>query len=497
MDKIDVVVAESTNLPQAKKEKRKGGFVADVLKLVSGTTFAQILTVATAPLLTRLYGPEAFGLFALFVSVVNVVGVIACLRYELAIMLPEEDEEAANVLGVSLGFAALVSGLLIPLVWLMGSSYAESLKSPELSKYLWLTPPVVFVGGIFLALNYWNSRTRHFGRLSLARVTSAATTTGIQLGAGYSGHTGGGGLITAYATGSTVATLILGGQIWRDDGALLRRSIKRTKLVAVMKRYRKFPLFDAWAGLLNAISWQLPAFLLSAFFSSTVVGYYALGNQLLRLPMSLIGNAIAQVFFPRAAEAKLDGTLAVVVESTFRYLVMLGMFPMFLLAIIGRDLFVIAFGESWAEAGVYTQILSIWMFFWFISSPLSTLFRVLEKQEFSLGLNIAIFVSRLVSLSIGGWLNNARLALVLFSVSGFLFYGYLGLSIVFASGVPWRNVWHILWVNFAEFIPAALILLVMKYLQLSSWVVVGTAVLMLCIHLGFSIYMIRRQLKFL
>ncbi|MBK6710112.1 MAG: oligosaccharide flippase family protein [Chloroflexi bacterium] len=469
--------------------------MSDVLKLVSGTTLAQALTVASAPFLTRLYGPEAFGLLALFVSIVNVIGVIACLRYELAIMLPEKDEEAANVLGVSLLIATTISVFLIPLVWLMGRSVVGWLKAPELVNYLWFIPPVVFVGGIFLALNYWNSRTRQFGRLSLVRVTSTTTTTGIQFGAGLSGHTSGGGLIAAYMAGSTIATLILSGQLWRDDGPQLRQSVNWSTMTTVLKRYRKFPLYDAWAGLLNAISWQLPAFLLSVFFSSTVVGYYALGNQLLRLPMSLVGNSIAQAFFPRAAEAKLDGTLAVVVENTFRYLVMLGMFPMFMLAIIGQDLFVIAFGESWAEAGVYTQILSIWMFFWFISSPLSTLFRVLEKQEFSLGLNIAIFVSRLVSLGIGGWLNNARLSLLLFSISGFILYGYLGLSIVFASGVPWRNVLRILLVNFAGFIPAALILLLMEALQLSSWMIVGTAVILLSLHLGYSGYTIFHQIR--
>lgn len=491
---MDKTSDKSEPICSARGEK-KGGFASDVLKLVSGTAVAQILTVASAPLITRLYGPEAFGLLALFVSIVNILLVISCLRYELAIMLPKEDKEAVNVLGVSLGFVAITSGLLIPLVGWFGRSFSRWLKSPELGDYLYLVPFAIFIGGTFLALNYWNSRTRQFGRLSVARVTGASTTTSIQLGAGFSGVISGGGLIVAFVAGSFVSTLLLGGQIWRQDRALIQRNLKFTKMVATLKRYHKFPLYDAWAGLLNAISWQLPTFLLSTFFSSAVVGYYALGNQLLRLPMSLIGNSIAQAFFPRAAEANIDGTLAIVVEDTFRYLVMLGMFPMFLLAIVGRDLFVSIFGSNWAEAGVYTQILSIWMFFWFISSPLSTLFRVLEKQEFSLGLNIVIFISRFVSIAIGGWLNNARLALLLFAISGFILYGYLGLSIVLSSGVPWRNAGSILINNFVRLVPAALILFVLKIMQASSWIVVGTTIFLLCIHFGYSGYTVLNQLK--
>ena len=64
---------------------------------------------------------------------------------------------------------------------------------------------------------------------------------------------------------------------------------------------------------------------------------------MLRLPMSIVGDAIGRVFFQRAAEAKVEGTLSAMVESAFRRLVAIGMFPLLLLTIIGRDLFVVFF----------------------------------------------------------------------------------------------------------------------------------------------------------
>ena len=147
---------------------RKTTFMGDVLKLVSGTTAAQVLSVLVTPLLSRLYGPDAFGTLALFMSVTSILGVIACMRYELAIMLPDNDADAVNVLGVSLGFAGLISLLTVPIVIWGREPLLRLLGEPDLAPYLWLIPVMVLVSGISLALNYWNSRTRLYGRLSVA-----------------------------------------------------------------------------------------------------------------------------------------------------------------------------------------------------------------------------------------------------------------------------------------------------------------------------------------
>ncbi len=356
-------------------------FARDVLKLVSGTAVAQLLGILASPILTRLYTPDAFGVLAIFTSIVSILGVVACLRYELSIMLPDSDEEAANLFAVSLSFAVLVSLLTVPLVWWGREPLLRWLNAPQLGPYLSLVPPAVLVAGVILALNYWNTRTKQFGRLSIARVSGSVATTSTNLGFGFLGNATSGVLIAASFGGQVVNATILAIHSWRDNSRLFLHSISWQKMLAGISRYRKFPLFGTWSALLNTISWQLPAFLLAAFFSSSVVGFYALGFRILQMPMRLIGAAIGQVFFQQAAQAKVQGTLAELVEATFRRLVMVGLFPMLMLTIIGRDLYVVIFGQNWAEAGVYTQILGVWAFFWFISSPMSTLFSILEKQE--------------------------------------------------------------------------------------------------------------------
>ena len=89
----------------------QGSFARGAIVLSSGSAGAQLLLVLAAPILTRLYTPEDFGLLAIYTSLLALAGVISSLRYELAIPLPKEDEEAANTAVLCLGLIA-ISALL-------------------------------------------------------------------------------------------------------------------------------------------------------------------------------------------------------------------------------------------------------------------------------------------------------------------------------------------------------------------------------------------------
>lgn len=462
--------------------RKRTNFACDVFTLVSGTAFAQILTILAAPILTRIYNPEDFGIQALFLSITGIISVIACLRYEFSIMLPDFDEDAANLLALSLIINILISIFIVPVIWIIGQPVQDIIKAPELGSYFWLIPFFIFTNGIFLSLNFWNSRTKHFKRLSMARVVSSIASTGTQLGAGFAGCISGGALIGGSLVGQSVSTFILTSQIWRDDRSFFLKNLNWKKMISGLKRYRKLPLVDSWSALLNTISWQLPTFLLASFFSPTVVGFYSLGFQLLQLPMSFIGNSISQVFFQRSSEAKSDGTLPLLVEDIFRTLVIIGMFPILTITIVGNNIFSVIFGEAWIEAGVYAQILSIWVFVWFISSPLSTLWIVLEKQEFGFQITFVNLITRFLSLFIGGLLGNAYMALFLFSFSGIFVYSYLCLKMMIYSGVNVSTIKNIVLHNIILFFPCGIILLTAKLLKINQLALVGLSFTLIVIY---------------
>jgi O-antigen/teichoic acid export membrane protein len=174
----------------------------------------------------------------------------------------------------------------------------------------------------------------------------------------------------------------------------------------------------------------------------------------------------------------------------FRLLVLIGLFPILTVTIVGGDLFSVIFGQEWTEAGVYAQILSIWAFVWFISSPLSTIYVVMEKQQFGLQYNIVNFSTRLLSLTIGGFLGSARIALILFAASGILVYGYLCLKMLHYSGVKMSRAINIVTSNAIYFVPAGFILLLLKYYDLNQFIIVCASVLVVA---SYYLYIIKKD----
>ena len=454
------------------------------MKLMTGTVLAQALGILAMPVVTRLFAPEAFGVLAIFASMTGIVGVIVCLRYELAIMLPDSNEEAVNILGVSLLSVIIMTSLSALIVWLGNEKIISLLHAPQLKNYLWLVPVAIFIQGIFLALNYWNSRTKHFGRLSVAQVISALTTQTTKLAAGFSGLVSGGVLIGTSVLGIIASSGMLGAQIWRDDKKLFLDHIRWKSIGKGIVRYKKFALLDTWGGLLNAISWQLPALMLSSFFSISVVGFYALGLAVIKTPLSIMSGALSQVFYQKASNEKtIKGNNGELVENLMDKLMFFGILPTAVLSMVGEELFTVVFGARWFEAGQYTQILAPWIFFWFISSPLSALFSVYERQGSALFVHLLIFLTRVISLYIGGVYQNIYLALALFSGTGIIAYALVAAWNIRLARSNGRNILFTFFKYSLHSLPILLCLFLVKYIfQFKSIVILSSAVTMALLY---------------
>jgi lipopolysaccharide exporter len=444
--------------------KPRRSFAADVLKLASGTATAQVVSVLSAPLLAHLFLPAAFGDAALFVAITGVISSIVGMRYELSIVLPERDEEAVNAMAVSLCFVVIVTGITTLLSFTAGMPLLRILHAEELSSYLWLIPVMVLLNGIYATLSYWSVRKNYFGHFTVSQVVSTVFFVVAQLAAGLAGHGTRGTIIYATVGAAAVSTVILLTTSWWPWAKLFLSNVRWEPMIAMLKRYASFPKFSTGSELLHTISMLLPTFFLAAFFSPTIVGFYAMGNRLLRIPVNLIGTNVATVFFQRVAEAKNAGNVRASVERVYWYLSALTVFPCLLLCLIGKDVFVLTLGSKWAEAGVYTQILSPWLLFWFVSIPLGTALSVLEKQALELRLIIMIVITRVISLAIGGAVfHDARWTLGLFSATGALVFAHYCFVVLRQCDIPVRRIIQIMCDNVAMFIPAGIVVAVLKY----------------------------------
>ena len=288
---------------------QKSSFSYDVLTMASAPVVTQAMVIIVMPLVTRLYSPEAFGIVALFSSIVGPIGVFATMSYCLSIMLTQSDKDASNMLGVCLAFTVIVSGLTTLLIFFGQKTIAHWLKAQELSPYLWLVPICVFLSGLYMSLRYWNMRNKRFGYIATARISQSIADRGIVLGAGYSGHASGLSLIMGGIGGLAANSLVLSRRVWRENCQLFKGSIRWRYMLAGIKRYRKFPMYILWTDLLSRVTSQVPIYFLSYYFSQSIIGYYSLGLRLLNMPMSVLGTSIGEVYFQRGAQNKGENTL--------------------------------------------------------------------------------------------------------------------------------------------------------------------------------------------
>lgn len=362
----------------------QGRFTWNVALLAGGTALGQALVVLVSPLLTRLYTPGDFGILAVYIAILSIFSVIAALAYEIAIPLPREDTTAANVLVLALSIVLMVSLLVGVATWLGAPFLTRLVQPPGLQSYLWLLPLGLLGVGAYQVFNEWAVRKGTFHVIAQTRLSQSIGMVVTQVGLGVM-SAGPIGLLVGDVIGRISGTGTLVASLWRRDRATLRQvTLSRMRQVAI--RYRRFPLLSSGGLLLNSFGLQLPLLLLVAFYSPQVVGWLALAQRVLGIPLGLIAAAVSQVYVSESARA-----LHTAPEQLPRLLMQVtwGMLAIALpyvglLALVAPMLFPLVFGPEWAEAGVYVRLLAVMFLLDGIATPTGGTLDVLERQDLHL-----------------------------------------------------------------------------------------------------------------
>jgi len=412
----------------------KGRFARSVAVLAGGAAIGQAVTVLVSPLLTRMYSPDEFGVFGVYASILGIVAVVGSLRYEYAIPLPEDDETAANILGLCF---PLLLGMTV-VAWFaiqgLGRQVVAWANAPGLGHYLWLIPLGMLGAGTYRILNYWAVRKRHFAGIARTRITRGVARASFQVGLGFAGS-GPLGLLLGQMAGEATGSASLGLGAWSKDRALLRTiSFRGIRMAAA--RYKRFPLFSSWADLLEAFGVRAPQLLFAAFYGAEVAGWFVLAQRVISGPLDLVANSVAQVYFGEAARLPRDDPRAMrrLFLGLTRRLALTGGLPVVAICVAAPWFFSVVFGPGWETAGKYVQILGLMLAVRFAVVPLAHTLSVLERQDlYSIweATRLALVVGGLI---VVGTLGSSHMsAIMVYSLSMLISYGFL-----------WGLIWHVL-----------------------------------------------------
>jgi O-antigen/teichoic acid export membrane protein len=356
----------------------KESFLSYVFTLMTGTAISGAINAAVLPILSRCYTPENFGILSIFTGMVSLLAVWAAWRYELAIVLPEQQEDASALMKLSFAIVTIMGLVSLVAVLILGKTITHWFNISYMDFWLIFLPISILLAGFYNVLFYWCSRNKRFDRIAIAKVFQNILTLGSQLLAFVLFKVGVGGLISGYIIGQMGGVGILSAQA---KGAQLGKH-KMLKLRSIANHYSDFPKLASLGAFLDTAAVQIPLIVIPALFSPHMGGIYAITDRLMRMPAAFIGSAVAQVFYQRLAQFKKNPREPTrLIFSTWKYLFALGISPILAVALFGPAILTFFLGSNWRESGTFAQILALGFMAHFVANPTSLGIVALERLD--------------------------------------------------------------------------------------------------------------------
>jgi O-antigen/teichoic acid export membrane protein len=356
--------------------------------LVSGTLAAQIISLVCMPIITRLYDQKAFGILAIFQSVLSIAYAVGVLGYHEPIIIEKDDDRAKSIVKLCTVLAFMMALLVVAVL---------SVPLPYFLPYQNLK--IILGAGIFLQLmnlvyTCWNIRTQHFKQNALYTLLQSVAIIGFQyfLFCLSPSH----GLVFGLTLGYLTANIYM--FIKTKKSIMKRESHEELRLVA--RRYINFPKYFTLANFIESFSNNLPILFLTPLFSIQEIGLYGLAHKVMAHGMQMLSGNIHNVIKADMAEKK---GIRRIWPAYCRLLISLagiGGIICIAIAFFAPKIFSIVFGSEWINSGYIARILLPVSFASLLRGMGNATTRVFEMTKYMLGFSIISVILKSMALFI-------------------------------------------------------------------------------------------------
>lgn len=401
-----------------------------VAQIAFGTAAGQAVLIAITPILSRLYDERDFAILQIFTGVVAFTAVLASLRLELAIPLAKDDHQARAVLRAGLIGAVVVACV----VWVAGlateSLWARTVPLRGLADAWWLVPFTLAAIAVFQLVSAVLVRAERYRDLATRNTLQSLGTAAAQLGFGFGGMRPF-GLLLGLSIGRMFGLASVFGRrrlfSRHPDSDEQNRPVTIRDMLAALKRFRRFPLVTTWSGLMNVAGQYAPFFVFALLYTDRQTGWLAFTARVLALPVTVVGQAVAQVFIGRGANAQRGetGDLPRLTGLAVKRLAVVGVLPAVALAALAPWAFDLIFGSNWHRAGQYAQVMAVAFLAQFVAGPIANVFNLLERQGVAL-LSDSVRLVLVVAAPVVVWYLHGSDLMAVAAYAGVLTFSYLG-----------------------------------------------------------------------
>jgi len=408
-----------------KQSKMKSNFRNNVIILMTGSFFSQIILIIVSPLLTRLFTPDDFGSSSLFLSISSILLILTTARYEMAIVQTKKNIDAISLVLLTI-LLSFFSFIILNILYIIfnETEYIINLNN-KLNGLLYFIPLYVFIANIYrIIINYMN-RNRLYKIISLNQIIQSIFQSSSKVIFGLV-DIASNGLILGTIIGQIIALLLL---IYRFIGTKIKIVIYIVAIKRIKKNlylYKDFPKYLLLSDGINVIALQLPYLMTSFLFSMKELGFLSLSYSMSSLPLSFLGSSLSRVFRQQASDDyNRTGRCDILFIKMLKKIIIYLTFPFILIFYSAPIVFKIVFGEQWIQAGEIVQILIFMFFFQFIARILTYMYILTNHQKENLILQILLLISTVISFLIGFiFFKDLYISLTLFGITYSIFYIY-------------------------------------------------------------------------
>lgn len=361
---------------------------------MAGTVTSRLVLLIALPLLSRMYSPDQIGVWFLVASAAMILATVASLRYELAIMLPEDDEKSFQILRICFWLNLLSSVAVFTAVFVCRTQIAQLIGFTGPPAYLLAVSLLMPLSCGTEICASWLGRKNAFRRIAGARLCDAVSMTAVQLLLGM--------LFAPNAIFLLVGMLI--GQVCGFSVAVI--SVLSTRPTSVdlglsvfrlpdweqvkgrLTEYRYYPIYMTPYTFVGVLCKRLVPFILAIYATTQLVGHFAMAYQLAYMPINVIGRSIGQAFYPKVARSIGSKNLDQFVLRILYYLSVLALPPLVLLAFHAKWLVALLLGPDWEPTATYVVMLAVPCFTQLLSSWLDRVYDAAGRQRLAVMLQL-------------------------------------------------------------------------------------------------------------
>lgn len=372
----------------------------------------QLMLVAAIPILTRLYSPEDFGIFTIYLSVVNILGAIAGLRFSTSLYVVQDRAHALVALKLTLLAVCTTASVVLAAGYLLSDVIPERLRH-----LAYLIPVGMAAVGVADAMNCWCLRFNHIRDFGMGRLILPTTMALLQVGFGLA-RLGDDAMVQAHILSQAVLIAFLCIRLLKWDDIRRMAQASWESVAATARREYKFPLFELPSALAGFAIINLPAIFIGSLFGTAFAGHYGVAARLVTGPVSLIALPLSNVFVAEASKGfdrqHLLGTACglLVVASGLIALPVLG------LGFVAPHVVVPLLGASWMPTGQIVAALALMCAAQSLSTPIQEVPTLFRRQELRLLVDLVRALLVFAPLLIGAHLGHDPLEVIFVMAAG-------------------------------------------------------------------------------